>query len=86
MAVGNAVQHGTLVYIYDENFRQTTSLSSAGRSPSDGLVGYTAFAVLVRRGSLVYAYDEQGRILRKMPVQKQGLSESRAKAIVDRHL
>jgi hypothetical protein len=67
MAVGNAVQHGTLIYIYDENFRQTTSLSSAGCTPSDGLVGHTACSVHVRRGALIYAYDEQGHILSKVP-------------------
>lgn len=74
MAVGNAVQRGTLVYIYDENFRQTMSVSSAGRFQSDGLVGYTAAAVHVRRGSLVYAYDERGHILSKTPIQHPCLS------------
>ena len=78
MTVGNAVQRGTLVYIYDENFRQTTSVSSAGRFPSDGLVGYTAAAVHVRRGSLIYAYDEQGRILSKVPVQQPCLFAANA--------
>jgi len=67
MSVGNAIQRGTLIYIYDENGRQTTSISSAGRFPSDGLDGHTAFAVRVRRGSLIYAYDEHGRIISKIP-------------------
>ena len=69
MSIGNAVQHGTLVYIYDENLKQTMSVSCAGRFSSDGLVGYTAHAVYVRRGSMVYAYDEKGRVLSSAPVK-----------------
>lgn len=83
MAIGNAVQHGTLVYVYDENLKQTTSLSSTGCSPSDGLVGHTSAVVHVRRGAMIYTYDERGHILSKVPVQRQCLSESRANAVVD---
>lgn len=68
MAIGKAVQKGTLVYIYDEKGKQLTSISAAGCGSDDGLQGYTALAVNVRRGSLVYAYNEKGHLVGRMPV------------------
>lgn len=65
MAIGNAVQRGTLVYIYDECLKQTSSVSSTGCAPNDGLVGYTDLAVHIRKGPLVYAYNEHGQLLGK---------------------
>ena len=35
MAIGNAVQRGQLVYVYDEKGRRLTSLL-AGKGPKDG--------------------------------------------------
>jgi hypothetical protein len=60
MAIGNAVQRGSMVYIYDEKGRQTGSVS-AGTGPDHGLHGYTGSSVSVRRGSMIYVYDERGR-------------------------
>lgn len=62
MAIGNAVQRGSLVYVYDEKGRQLTALS-AGNGPKDGLQGYTSSTVNVRRGSIICSYDERGRQL-----------------------
>ncbi len=62
MAIGNAVQRGGLVYVYDEKGRQLSALS-AGSGPNDGLKGYTGATVSIRRGSLIYTYDEKGRQL-----------------------
>ncbi len=59
MAIGNAVQRGHTVYIYDEKNRQVGSVN-AGSGPEDGLKGYTNSTVNVRRGSTIYTYDEKG--------------------------
>jgi len=60
MAIGNAVQRTSLVYVYDEKGRQLFSLA-AGNGPNDGLKGYTSETVNIRRGSLIYTYDAKGR-------------------------
>lgn len=69
MAIGHAVQRGTLVYVYDQNGRQITSISAPGRWPSDGLKGFTATAIHVQKGSLIYAYDETGHLANRYPIQ-----------------
>ena len=56
MAIGNAVQKGSMVYIYDERSRQLASVSAG-----DGLQGYTGSTVSVKRGSMVYTYNERGQ-------------------------
>lgn len=70
MAIGKAIQKGTLVYIYDEKGRQQTSISAVGCDPDDGLQGYTPDAVHVRKGALVYAYNEKGQLVSRTPVHK----------------
>jgi hypothetical protein len=60
MAIGNAVQRGSIVYIYDEKGRQTAAVS-AGSGRGDGLKGYTNSTVNVQRGSIIYSHDEKGR-------------------------
>jgi hypothetical protein len=60
MSIGNAVQRGSVVYVYDEKGRQIASIS-AGSGPKDGLTGYTSSTVNVRRGSVIYTYDAHGR-------------------------
>lgn len=60
MAIGNAVQRGSFVYVYDESGRQRAAVS-AGTGPNDGLKGYIANRVNVQRGSFINSYDEQGR-------------------------
>ena len=60
MAIGNAVQRGSFVYVYDEKGRQLCTVS-AGSGPDDGLKGYTSSTVNVRRGAFIYTYDEKGR-------------------------
>lgn len=60
MPIGNAVQKGSIVYIYDEKGRQLATVS-AGFQPGDGLKGYTGSTVNVRRGSIIYTYNEKGR-------------------------
>jgi hypothetical protein len=60
MPIGNVVQRGSLVYVYDERGRQISTIM-AGSGPSDGLTGYTSSTVNVRRGSVIYSYDTHGR-------------------------
>jgi hypothetical protein len=59
MAIGNAVQHGNYVFIYDEKGGQT-SVVSAGTEPQDGLKGYTSSTVNVRNGNYIFSYNEKG--------------------------
>jgi hypothetical protein len=54
MAIGSAVQKGSLVYVYDEKGRQIGSHSGS-------LHGYTGSTVSVKRGSLIYTYNEKGQ-------------------------
>ena len=49
MAIATAVQRGHFVYLYDEKNRQTTIIP-AGSGPNEGLTGYTAASVSIRRG------------------------------------
>jgi ribosomal protein L36 len=60
MAIGNAVQRGSIVYVFNEKNSQIFSVS-AGSKPTDGLTGYTSGTVNVRRGGLVYTYNEKGQ-------------------------
>jgi hypothetical protein len=50
MAIGSAVQRGSLVYVYDEKGRRLTCLL-AGQGPKDGLQGYTSATVAARRNA-----------------------------------
>jgi hypothetical protein len=62
MAIANAVQKGSYVYVYDEHGRELCSIF-AGSWKSDGLHGFTDSAVSVRTGSYIYTYDEKGHQL-----------------------
>lgn len=66
MPIGNAVQRGAFVYVYDEKGRQTGSIS-AGSGREDGLKGYTSSRVSVRRGAFIYLHDEKGRSMGTIP-------------------
>ena len=61
MAIGNAVQKGSWVYIYDEKGRQTGCVGAGSPGKGDGLTGYTSSTVNVRKGSWIYSYDVKGR-------------------------
>jgi hypothetical protein len=60
MAIGNAVQQGSFVYIYDEAGRQTGTVS-CGHGANDGLKGYTSTTVSIRSGAFIHTYDVNGR-------------------------
>ncbi|MDN7845789.1 hypothetical protein QZM05_22615 [Burkholderia multivorans] len=59
MAIGNAVQRGSYVYVYDEKGKQLYA-KPAGSGANDGLKGYTSGTVNIRRGSYIYTFDEKG--------------------------
>ena len=59
MAIGNAVQRGSQVYVYNEKNQQIFT-QNAGSGPQDGLKGYTNTTVNVRRGLMIYTYNEKG--------------------------
>jgi hypothetical protein len=60
MNIGNAVERGPWIYIYDERGRQS-AIVPGGTSPGDGLRGYTSSTVSVRRGAFIRNYDQKGR-------------------------
>ena len=62
MTIGNAVQRGDVVYIYDEKGLLTGQVP-AGSGPQRGLKGYTSSTVNVRFGNVIYLYDEKGRLI-----------------------
>jgi hypothetical protein len=68
MSIGNAVQRGGWVYIYDDKGRQTASVST-GSGKGDGLTGYTSTTVNIRRGSWIYTYDEKGHQVSSTPAR-----------------
>lgn len=68
MAIGNAVERGSYVYIYDEKGRQTAVVST-GSGRDDGLKGYTSSRVNVRRGPYIVSYDERGRQVGTAPAR-----------------
>ena len=68
MAIGNVVQRGNTVYVYDEKDRPIGSVP-AGSGPDDGLKGYTSSRVNVRRGSTIYMYDEKLRPVGTSPAR-----------------
>lgn len=70
MTIGHAVQRGTLIYVYDQDGRQVTSISAPGRFPDDGLKGYSSSSIHIQKGTLIYAYDEAGhQVGRPLPIQ-----------------
>jgi len=59
--IGNAVQRGTQVFVYDEKGRQIFVKSAGNPSNGkDGLKGYTSSTVNIRIGSGIFSYNEKG--------------------------
>ena len=68
MAIGNVVQRGSFIYVYDERGHQITVIA-AGTGAKDGLMGYTSSTVNVRRSAFIYTYDEKGRQIAVTPAR-----------------
>ena len=60
MPIGNAVQRGSVIFVYDESGRQIATIS-AGSGLGDGLKGYTSSRLNVQRGTVIFSYDDRGR-------------------------
>ena len=60
MAIGNALERGSLICVYDEHGRILFQ-KAKGNGPNDGLLGFTMSTVTARYGSVVYTYDERGQ-------------------------
>lgn len=58
MAIGNVVQRGQFIYVYNENNKSMGAIP-AGNGPNDGLKGYTSSQVNVQHGSFIYSYNEK---------------------------
>jgi hypothetical protein len=62
MAIGSALERGSLIYAFDEHGR-TLFAKAKGSGPKDGLVGFTSSTVTVQYGSILYTYDQKGMTL-----------------------
>ncbi len=62
MAIGSAVERGSLIYVFDER-GMTMFAKARGNGPDDGLIGFTGSTVTVRFDSIIYTYDEKGMTL-----------------------
>jgi hypothetical protein len=66
MPIASAVEHGAVIYIYDENGLQISSIPGSSE-PGDGLKGYTSSTVSVKRGGIIFIYNEHGMQISSVP-------------------
>lgn len=69
MAIGNAVQRGSSIYVYNEKGLQICTVP-AGSGQNDGLKGYTSSTLNVQRGGTIYTYDEKGMQISTTPASR----------------
>lgn len=65
MGIASAVENNGNVYLYNEK-GGTIAAIPVGNGPRDGLQGYTATSVSIRRGAHIYVYNEQGSLVRSI--------------------
>jgi cytochrome oxidase Cu insertion factor (SCO1/SenC/PrrC family) len=63
MAIANAVEKSSFVYLYNEKGNQIKAISLGGGK----LVGFTATTVNIKRSGFIYMYDEKGNIIKAIP-------------------
>ncbi len=68
MAIGNAVEKGAFVFVYDEKGHQLFT-QPKGTAPGDGLKGYTGGTVNIQRGSFIFTYNDKGRQVSATPAR-----------------
>jgi hypothetical protein len=56
MAIANAIQKGSTVFMYDEKGRQLGQVAAG-----DGIHGYTSSSVSIRKGATIFIYNEKGQ-------------------------
>ncbi|MDY6265122.1 MAG: hypothetical protein SPM09_11995 [Fibrobacter sp.] len=57
MAIGSALDKGSIVEIYDENGNQTGYVY---KSEDDHLIGYSSSSVSIDFGNIIRIYDKRG--------------------------
>ena len=62
MAISRAVERHHIVFVYDQQGRNTAQIF-AGHSPGDGLKGFTASTVTVRKLGKIFVHDEHGDVI-----------------------
>jgi hypothetical protein len=62
MSIGNAVQRGAYVVVYDENGFRLCAIPAG-----DGLMGYTSSNVNIKQNGYIYSYDEKGYQVNSTP-------------------
>lgn len=62
MAIGSAIERGSVIVVYDESGRMLFS-KATGPDSHDGLLGFTGSTVTVRTGLSITTYGEYGQIL-----------------------
>lgn len=61
MAIGNVVEDGGYIYVFDQNGNRTAAFGSPGHQyPDDGLKNFTSTTITIKSGSYLFLYDEQG--------------------------
>ena len=66
MAIGNVLEKGNLIYVYDEKDKQLFAKPFNSKN-GDKLMGYTNSTVNIKKGNLVYTYDEKGKQINARP-------------------
>ena len=66
MAIANAMQRGSLVYVYNEKASLIFTIPSVF-GPKDGLKGYISGGVNVQKGSLIYMHNDRGGLSHTVP-------------------
>ena len=59
MAIGRAIERGSLIQVFDEH-GHTLFSKARGNGRNDGLLGFTNSTVTARYGSTIFTYDEHG--------------------------
>jgi len=65
MAISNALERNSAVYVYDENGMQIALIPLGN---GDSLQGYTSARVNIKRGAAIYSYDEKGTQVGLVPL------------------
>ena len=66
MAITNAVERHHIVFVYDHQGRNTAQIF-AGHDPGDGLKGFTASTVTVRKLGEIFVHNERGAVQARLP-------------------
>jgi hypothetical protein len=59
MAIGSAIERGSLIQVFDEH-GMTLFSKARGNGTNDGLIGFTGSTVTIRFGSVITTFDEHG--------------------------